>query len=90
LRENAERLASEAGIEIELIRRRDFRKQDRVKELLTRRGTDSTLQNNAFIGIFDWTRAQQMAGELDIHKLHCTERLRLHGPIRKSCRTYSH
>jgi hypothetical protein len=37
LRENAERLAAEAGIEIEFIRRRNFRKQNRVKELLTRR-----------------------------------------------------
>ena len=33
LRENAERLAAEAGIEIEFIRKRNFRKEDRVKEI---------------------------------------------------------
>ena len=38
LRENPERLAAQACIEIELIRRRNFRKRDRVKELPTRRG----------------------------------------------------
>lgn len=38
LRENAERLAAEAGIEIEFIRKRNVRKEDRVKEVLTRRG----------------------------------------------------
>jgi hypothetical protein len=32
LRENAERLAAEAGIEIEFVRKRNFRKEDRVKE----------------------------------------------------------
>jgi hypothetical protein len=38
LRENAERLVAEAGIEIEFIRKRNVRKEDRVKEVLTRRG----------------------------------------------------
>ncbi|HUX28927.1 MAG TPA: hypothetical protein VMV39_09065 [Terracidiphilus sp.] len=38
LRENAERLASEAGIEIEFLRKRNFRKEDRVKEALARCG----------------------------------------------------
>ncbi len=38
LRENAERLAAEAGLEIEFIRKRNFRKEDRIKEVLTRRG----------------------------------------------------
>jgi hypothetical protein len=38
LRENAERLAGEAGVEIEFIRKRNFRKEDRVKEVLARRG----------------------------------------------------
>jgi len=38
LRENAERLAAEAGLEIEFIRKRNFRKEDRVKEVLARRG----------------------------------------------------
>jgi hypothetical protein len=36
--ENAERLASEAGIEIEFIRKRNLRKEDWVKEALARRG----------------------------------------------------
>jgi hypothetical protein len=90
LRENAERLAAEAGIEIDLIRRCNFRKQDRVKELLTRRGTDSTLQDNAFIGIFDWSQVPRMAGELGSQKLRHTARLRLQGLIRKSGRTYNH
>ena len=38
LRENADRLAAEAGIEIEFIRKRNFRKEKRVKEVLARRG----------------------------------------------------
>jgi hypothetical protein len=37
-RENAERLAVEAGIEIEFIRKRNFRKEDRVKDALSRHG----------------------------------------------------
>ena len=38
LRENAERLAAESGIEIEFLRKRNVRKEDRVKEALARRG----------------------------------------------------
>jgi hypothetical protein len=38
IRENAEKIAAEAGIEIEFIRKRNFRKEDRVKELLDKRG----------------------------------------------------
>ena len=38
LRENAERLAAEAGVEIEFIRKRNVRKEDRVKAVLARRG----------------------------------------------------
>ena len=39
IRENAERLAAENGIEIEFVRsRKSFRKEDRVKEILDQRG----------------------------------------------------
>jgi hypothetical protein len=39
IRENAERLAAENGIEIEFVRsRKSFRKEDRVKEILHKRG----------------------------------------------------
>jgi hypothetical protein len=38
LRENAERLAAENGIDIEFLRKRNLRKEDRVKEILTKRG----------------------------------------------------
>ena len=38
IRENAEQMAAEAGVEIEFIRKRNFRKEDRVKELLEKRG----------------------------------------------------
>ncbi len=38
LRENAERLAAEHGLEIMFIRKRNFRKEDRVKEILEKRG----------------------------------------------------
>jgi hypothetical protein len=38
LRENAERLAAANGIEIEFLRKRNVRKEDRVKEILTKRG----------------------------------------------------
>lgn len=43
LRENAERLATEAGIEIEFVRKRNVRKEDRVKEALARRGEHPVL-----------------------------------------------
>jgi hypothetical protein len=38
LRENAERLAAGAGIEIEFIRKRNVRKEDLVKQALVKRG----------------------------------------------------
>ena len=38
LRHNAERLASGSGIEIEFLRKRNGRKEDRVKEILAQRG----------------------------------------------------
>jgi hypothetical protein len=38
IRDNAEKLAAEAGIEIEFIRKRNFRKEERVKEILAQRG----------------------------------------------------
>jgi hypothetical protein len=43
IRENAEKLAAEAGIEIEFIRKRNFRKEDRVKEILVGRGEQAGL-----------------------------------------------
>jgi hypothetical protein len=38
LRKNAERLAQENGLQIEFIRRKDFRKEERVKAIVARRG----------------------------------------------------
>ena len=38
LRTHAERLAREQGLEIEFIRRKNFRKEDRIKKLLAQRG----------------------------------------------------
>ena len=38
LRQNAERLATQHGLEIMFIRKRNFRKEDRVKEILAKRG----------------------------------------------------
>ena len=38
LRENAERLAGENGVQIEFLRKRNVRKEDRVKQILTKRG----------------------------------------------------
>ena len=38
LRENAETLAKENGIEIEFVRKRNVRKEDLVKAILTKRG----------------------------------------------------
>jgi hypothetical protein len=38
LRENAEQLAAANGIEIEFLRKRNVRKEDRVKEILGKRG----------------------------------------------------
>jgi hypothetical protein len=38
IRENAERLARENGLEIEYVRRDDFRKEKRVKQILAQRG----------------------------------------------------
>lgn len=38
IRENAERLATEHGLEIDFIRRKNFRKEQRIKEIIARRG----------------------------------------------------
>lgn len=38
IRKNAERLAAEAGIEIDFIRRKNFRKKDRIQAILGKRG----------------------------------------------------
>jgi hypothetical protein len=43
LRENADRLAAESGIAIEHVHRKNFRKEDRVKELLAQRGNEPGL-----------------------------------------------
>jgi hypothetical protein len=43
IRENAEKMAVEAGIEIEFVRKRNFRKEDRVKEILASRGEQAGL-----------------------------------------------
>jgi hypothetical protein len=43
IRENAEKMAAEAGIEIEFIRKRNFRKEDRAKEVLAGRGEQAGL-----------------------------------------------
>ena len=43
IRENAEKMAAEAGIEIEFIRKRNFRKEDRVKGILANRGEQTGL-----------------------------------------------
>jgi hypothetical protein len=37
IRENAEKVAAEAGVGIEFIRKRNFRKEDRVKEPVDKR-----------------------------------------------------
>jgi hypothetical protein len=38
IRQNAERTAAEAGLEIEFVRRKNFRKEERIKEILRERG----------------------------------------------------
>lgn len=38
IRQDAERVAAEAGLEIEFIRRRNFRKEDRIAEVVRKRG----------------------------------------------------
>jgi hypothetical protein len=43
IRENAEKMAAEAGTEVEFIRKRNFRKEDRVKEILASRGEHAGL-----------------------------------------------
>jgi hypothetical protein len=43
IRENAEKMAVEAGIEIEFVRKRNFRKEDRAKEILASRGEQTGL-----------------------------------------------
>ena len=43
IRQQAERLASEAGLAIEFVQRRNFRKEDRVQEVLRKRGDHAGL-----------------------------------------------
>ncbi len=38
IRENAEKIARDSGLEIEFVRRKDFRKEERIKEIVVRRG----------------------------------------------------
>src|SRR5262249_61608858 len=38
LRENAERLAGDHGLQIDFIRKRNFRKEDKIQQVLQRRG----------------------------------------------------
>ena len=43
IRENAEELAQTNGVEIEFIRKKDFRKENRIQQILKRRGDQSGL-----------------------------------------------
>jgi hypothetical protein len=43
IRENAEQMAAKGGVEIEFIRKRNFRKEDRVKEIIAKRGEQAGL-----------------------------------------------
>jgi hypothetical protein len=43
LRENAEKLAAKHGIEMEFLRKRNVRKEDRVKDILAKRGDHAGL-----------------------------------------------
>src|SRR3954468_10026632 len=47
IRENAEKLAADTGIGIEFIRKRNFRKEDRVKQALAKRGLRSSEYRSA-------------------------------------------
>ena len=38
IRQNAERIANEAGLKIDYIQRKNFRKQERIKEIVAQRG----------------------------------------------------
>src|SRR6266581_3828602 len=38
IRENAEQMAAKGGVEIEFIRKRNFRKENRVQEIIAKRG----------------------------------------------------
>ena len=62
IRENAEKMAAEAGIEIEFIRKRNFRKEDRVKEILARRG-----EQTGVVCIFD--SSEKSMGEFRLGQL---------------------
>jgi hypothetical protein len=43
LRANAEKIAADNGMEIEFIRKKNFRKEDRIRDILAQRGTDAGL-----------------------------------------------
>jgi hypothetical protein len=43
IRTNAEKIARDSGLEIEFVRRKDFRKDERIKEIVARRGDRSGL-----------------------------------------------
>lgn len=45
LRKNAEKLAQQAGVEIEFIRKSSYRKEDRIKHVLQQRGDHPGLQS---------------------------------------------
>ena len=45
IRENAERIAEENGLEIDFIRKKNFRKENRIKDIIKQRGTHPGLRS---------------------------------------------
>jgi hypothetical protein len=71
IRERAQALCAEAGIEIEHIAKSHIRKEEVVAKVeLNRAGIEFTLADNALVNIADVARAQALADALKPEQLH--------------------
>src|SRR3954454_8620494 len=69
IRENAEQMAGKGGVEIEFIRKRNFRKEDRVKEIIAKRGEQAGGSGVHLLGdgaLFDVQAMAQQANRQDV------------------------
>ncbi len=84
IKANAEEVATATGVKIDYVRKKNFRKEDRLKAVLKERGTHPGLVW-IFSAIEDWAAAQQLSDSWDASLLHrkLDEFAQRYGPILK-------
>ncbi len=84
---NAERLAEENGLEIEFLRKKKFRKEERIKQIIKQRGSHPGLVY-IFSAMESCTRYKSDKSAHQVSRL--LKRLRKHGLIKKIENTYKY